>query len=167
MLRLLLGQAGDYSGSILFDGSDIRSFDSASLSRYIGYINQNVFLFHTTIRDNITLGDEIDDAALQRALEESALADDVRGMPQGLETPVGENGNCLSGGQRQRVAIARAFLHHRSILFMDEGTSALDQKNAVLIQERLLANPDITLILVSHHLEEVGINRFDRVYRLE
>ena len=87
-------------------------------------------------------------------------------MPKGLDTPVGEEGNALSGGQKQRVAIARALIHNRSILLVDEGTSALDQKNADIVEKSLLSNHDLTLILISHHLSDERKAQFDHVYEL-
>ena len=88
-------------------------------------------------------------------------------MPLGLDTPVGGDGSNLSGGQKQRIAIARALIHNRSILLIDEGTSALDQKNADIVEESLLRNTDLTLILVSHHLSEARKEQFTRVYHME
>ena len=88
-------------------------------------------------------------------------------MPDGLDTIVGEEGGNLSGGQKQRVAIARALIHDRSILLVDEGTSALDQKNADIVEKSLLANPDLTLILVSHHLTPERKEQFTQVYDLQ
>ena len=87
-------------------------------------------------------------------------------MPEGLDTVVGEEGSNLSGGQKQRVAIARALIHDCSILLIDEGTSALDQKNADIVEQSLLSNPDLTLILISHHLTAERKKQFDRVYDL-
>ena len=131
------------------------------------YIEQNVFLFNSTIRDNITLGGTFTDGQMEKALRDSALAGDLASMPDGLDTVVGEEGGSLSGGQKQRVAIARALIHDRSILLVDEGTSALDQKNADIVEKSLLANPELTLILVSHHLTPERKGQFTRVYELQ
>ena len=87
-------------------------------------------------------------------------------MPDGLDTIVGEEGGNLSGGQKQRVAIARALIHNRSILLVDEGTSALDQQNADIVEQSLLQNSELTLILVSHHLTEERKGQFSEVYEL-
>ena len=87
-------------------------------------------------------------------------------MPTGLDTVVGEEGSSLSGGQKQRVAIARALIHDRSILLVDEGTSALDQQNADIVEKSLLQNPELTLILVSHHLTEERKGQFTQVFQL-
>ncbi|MDE6589356.1 MAG: ATP-binding cassette domain-containing protein, partial [Oscillospiraceae bacterium] len=104
---------------------------------------------------------------MERALRGSALIDDLAAMPHGLDTVVGEEGGNLSGGQKQRVAIARALIHDRSILLVDEGTSALDQKNADIVEKSLLADSELTLILVSHHLTPERKMQFTQVYDLQ
>lgn len=167
LLKLLLGWLPDYTGKIAMDGRDARDFTTDQLQQSMSYIEQDVFLFNSTIRDNITLGGSFTQEQMEKALEGSALEGDLRNMPLGLDTPVGEDGSALSGGQKQRVAIARALIHDRSILLVDEGTSALDQKNADIVEQSLLANPDLTLILVSHHLSPERKAQFTRVYRLE
>ncbi len=164
LLKLLLGWLPDYSGAIQFDGKDAHAFTPEQLQKQMSYIEQNVFLFNSTIRDNITLGEDFSDAQMEKALRDSALIGDLAAMPEGLDTPVGEDGSNLSGGQKQRVAIARALIHDRSILLVDEGTSALDQKNAGIVEESLLANPELTLILVSHHLSKERKDQFTQVY---
>ena len=166
LLKLLLGWLPDYEGTISFDGQDAKSYTPEQLQTQMSYIEQDVFLFNTTIRENITLGEEFTEEQLQKALRDSALAGDLANMPLGLDTPVGEEGSALSGGQKQRVAIARALIHDRSILLVDEGTSALDQKNADIVEKSLLDNPDLTLILVSHHLGEERQKQFTQVYDL-
>lgn len=167
LLKLLLGWLPDYTGTIRFDKKDAKDFTSEQLHQQMSYIEQDVFLFNTTIRDNITLGEDFTDELIGRAVRASALAGDLANMPLGLDTPVGEDGSNLSGGQKQRVAIARALIHNRSILLVDEGTSALDQKNADIVEESLLQNPDLTLILVSHHLTPERKAQFTRVFELE
>lgn len=166
LLKLLLGWLPNYTGTILFDDTDIRTVTPAQLQQQMSYIEQNVFLFNTTIRENITLGENFTEEQLQKAIQGSALAADLAAMPDGLDTVAGEDGSNLSGGQKQRVAIARALIHDRSILLVDEGTSALDQKNADLVEKSLLANPDLTLILISHHLSAERRAQFDHVYEL-
>ena len=167
VLKLILGWLPDYRGSIRFDGRDAREFSPEQIQQRMSYIEQDVFLFNTTIRDNITLGETFSEESIQQAIYGSALDGDLIHMPQGLDTPVGEDGSCLSGGQKQRVAIARALIHNRSILLVDEGTSALDQKNADIVEKSLLKNPELTLILVSHHLTQERRKQFTKVYELE
>ena len=167
LLKLLLGWLPDYGGAIRFDGKDAKDFTPEQLQQQMSYIEQNVFLFNSTIRDNITLGETFTDEQMEKALRDSALAGDLASMPDGLDTIVGEEGGNLSGGQKQRVAIARALIHDRSILLVDEGTSALDQKNADIVEKSLLANPDLTLILVSHHLTPDRKGQFTQVYDLQ
>lgn len=166
VLKLLLGWLPDYQGSIRFDEKDARDVTQEQRLQQMSYIEQDVFLFNTTIRNNITLGFDFTDEMLEKVIRASALDGDLAGMPLGMDTPVGENGSNLSGGQKQRVAIARALIHSRSILLVDEGTSALDQKNADIVEEALLSNPGLTLILVSHHLSDERKKQFTKVYEL-
>ena len=167
LLKLLLGWLPDYGGAIRFDGKDAKDFTPEQLQQQMSYIEQNVFLFNSTIRDNITLGETFTDEQMEKALRDSALTGDLASMPDGLDTIVGEEGGNLSGGQKQRVAIARALIHDRSILLVDEGTSALDQNNADIVEKSLLDNPELTLILVSHHLTPERKEQFTRVYDLQ
>ena len=166
LMKLLLGQLSGYDGALLFDGVNAEEYDAESITDKIAYIEQNVSLFDTTIRNNITLWGDFTEQEIENALKESALFDDLKRFPLGLETPVGENGKNLSGGQRQRIAVARALIHEKNILFVDEGTSALDRKNAEIIETRLLKNPNLTLLLISHHLEAERRAQFDGILEL-
>lgn len=166
LLKILLGWLPGYEGIVAFDGVDMQNYTPEQLQQQMSYIEQNVFLFNTTIRENITLGGNFTEEEMQKALRDSALLGDLANMPEGLDTFVGEEGSSLSGGQKQRVAIARALIHNRSILLVDEGTSALDQKNADIVEKSLLSNPDLTLILISHHLSEERKRQFTQVYEL-
>lgn len=167
VLKLLLGWLTDYSGTIRFDEVNAKDYTINQLQRQISYIEQDVFLFNTTIKENITLGEQFSEDKLEKVIKDSALVGDLKNMPEGLETSVGEGGKCLSGGQKQRVAIARALIHNCSILLVDEGTSALDQENADIVEQSLLRNPELTLVLVSHHLSLERRNQFDKVYELK
>ncbi len=148
---------GDNCGSILIDGRDIRNITMDSLRRNIGIVQQDVFLFAGTIRDNIAYGslgatqEEIIGAAKKANLHEF-----VMGLPDGYDTEIGERGIKLSGGQKQRVSIARVFLKNPSILILDEATSALDNTTEVLIQQSLdeLCKGRTTLV-VAHRLSTI------------
>ena len=166
LLKLMLGCLPEYTGAIRLDERELRVYKPEQLWQQISYIEQDVFLFDSTIRDNITLGGEFTREQIWKAVQESALENDLLSMPDGLDTIVGENGGNLSGGQKQRVAIARALLYNRSILLVDEGTSALDQENADRIEKTLLSKPELTLILISHHLSAEQKKRFTWVYAL-
>ena len=166
LLKLILGCLPEYTGSIRLDNREISSYRPEQLWHQMSYIEQDVFLFNDTILYNITLGGEFTKEQIRTALQDSALENDLLYMSDGLDTVVGENGGNLSGGQKQRVAIARALLHNRSILLIDEGTSALDQENADRIEKNLLSKPELTLILISHHLSAEQKKRFTKVFTL-
>ena len=144
-------------GKIMIDGIDIRSMTIASLRRNIGIVAQDVFLFNSTIFDNIAYGrpgatlEEVETAAKM-----ANIYDFIAGLPDGFDTEVGERGVKLSGGQKQRIAIARVFLKNPPILILDEATSALDNATEVLVQEsleKLCAGR--TTIVVAHRLTTV------------
>lgn len=166
LLKILMNQIQDYEGIVQIDGNDIRRYQSDSIYQYLTYIGQDVYLFDSTIRDNITLEFSFNEEQINDVLEESALTQDVCNAPDGLETKVGENGRNLSGGQKQRISIARALIHNKAIIIMDEGTSALDQKNAKIVEEKLLKNTDITVLLISHHLSDSSRCLFDEIVEL-
>lgn len=166
LLKLMLGQLTGYQGSILYDKKELSCYDINTFYEQMAYIEQNVFLFDTSIRNNITLGDSYCEDEIDKVLKMSALEEDIRTFPEGLDTKVGENGKNLSGEQKQRIAVARALIHDRKILLVDEGTSALDQENALIIEHALLNCPELTLILIIHHLKEEYVMLYENVYRL-
>ncbi len=148
---------GENDGSILIDGKDIRSVTMESLRRNIGIVQQDVFLFAGTIRDNIAYGNpEATDEQILDAAKKANLHEFVSGLPDGYDTEIGERGIRLSGGQKQRVSIARVFLKNPSILILDEATSALDNTTEVLIQQSLdeLCKGRTTLV-VAHRLSTI------------
>jgi ATP-binding cassette subfamily B protein len=144
-------------GSITIDGHDIRDVTVESLRRNIGIVQQDVFLFAGTIRENIGYGrigasdDEIVDAA-----KRAEIHDDIMKLPQGYDTPVGERGIKLSGGQKQRISIARIFLKNPPILILDEATSALDTATELKIQRALEElSRGRTTLLIAHRLSTI------------
>lgn len=144
-------------GSILIDGKDIRTFTLDSLRRNIGIVQQDVFLFAGTIRDNIRYGrlDATDEEIIEAA-KRANIHDYVMGLEKGYDTEIGERGVKLSGGQKQRLSIARVFLKNPAILILDEATSALDNTTEVLIQQALdeLCKGRTTLV-VAHRLSTI------------
>ena len=157
-LSQLLPRFYDVTGGAVFvDGQDVRKVTQASLHRYIGIIQQDVFLFADTVRENIRYGrpgatdEEVAQAAILASIHEEILE-----MPNGYDTFVGERGAMLSGGQKQRIAIARVFLKNPPILVLDEATSALDSVTEAAIQASLeKLSRGRTTIVVAHRLATV------------
>ncbi|WP_214827527.1 ABC transporter ATP-binding protein [Exiguobacterium algae] len=145
------------SGAISIDGIDVRNMTKESLRRQIGIVQQDVFLFAGTLRENIAYGKlEATDEDILRAIEKAHLTSLVEELEHGLDTQIGERGLKLSGGQKQRIAIARMFLKNPPILILDEATSALDTETEAIIQDSLneLAANRTTLI-IAHRLATV------------
>lgn len=158
IIDLLLGLLEPESGAIRVDGNDIQNNLSA-WQRNIGYIPQSIYLADETLRCNIAFGvpeKEIDDEKVQQAAELAQLGKMIQGLPDGLETIVGEQGTRLSGGQRQRVGIARALYHNPEVLVMDEATSALDNITEKQITAAIDSlKGDRTIIMIAHRLTTV------------
>lgn len=151
------------AGSITIDGHDIRDIQLASLRKQIGIVQQDVFLFSGTLRDNIRYGKlDATDEEIWEAVRRAELEAFIRSLPDGLDTVVGERGVKLSGGQKQRISIARMFLKNPPILILDEATSALDTETEASIQRALneLAEGRTTLI-IAHRL--ATIRHADRI----
>jgi subfamily B ATP-binding cassette protein MsbA len=151
------------SGEIRLDGESIRDISLASLRSQIAMVSQHVVLFDDTVAANIAYGDANPDRArIEAAAKAAHLADVIAGLPQGLDTMIGDNGNRLSGGQRQRLAIARAIYKDAPILILDEATSALDTESERAVQEALdeLMRGRTTLV-IAHRLST--IERADRI----
>ena len=163
---LIIGLQDPDSGDILIDGVPLADLDLQSWRRMIGYVSQDLVLFHDSILMNITLGDPtISEEDVRRALELADAADFVDALPDGLDTVVGEKGGKLSGGQRQRITLARALAGRPKLLVLDEVTSALDAKS----EEALCATlggltPELTILAITHRPQLLKIA--DHVYQL-
>ncbi len=145
------------SGRITIDGVDIRDISFSSLRSSIGIVQQDVFLFTGSIRDNIAYGrlDATDEEIVEAAIRAN-IHDYIMSLPDGYNTDIGERGTKLSGGQKQRVAIARVFLKNPSILILDEATSALDNTTEILIQRALEElSAGRTTLVVAHRLSTI------------
>lgn len=161
---ILLGLLTPQEGQVFADGVDVSTNMSGWL-QHIGYIPQMIFMLDDTIRANVEFGKASDEANVWRALEEAHLADFVKGLPDGLDTKIGERGIRLSGGQRQRIGIARALYHDPDVLVFDEATSALDNDTEASIMESINSlHGKKTLIIIAHRLST--IEECDIVYRV-
>lgn len=169
LLRLLMRFWDAGSGQIRLSGVDVREINTASLRDMESYVEQETYLFHDTIANNIAIGrldatrEEIVEAAKKASIHEFIMT-----LPDGYDTKVGELGDTLSGGERQRIGIARAFLHDAPLMLLDEPTSNLDSLNEGIILKSLaeaMTSGEKTVLLVSHRKSTLSIA--DRIYKME
>jgi ABC-type multidrug transport system fused ATPase/permease subunit len=168
LIDILLGLLNLQGGRVLADDIDIKTRYREWLAN-IGYIPQMIFLLDADIRKNVAFGipdEEIDEDKLWYALREAQLDEFVKGLPEGVNTGIGERGIRLSGGQRQRIGIARALYNDPEVLILDEATSALDNDTEAAIMESInRLHGRKTLIIIAHRLQT--IEKCDMVYRVE
>ncbi|HLO75079.1 MAG TPA: ABC transporter ATP-binding protein, partial [Magnetospirillum sp.] len=159
LAELLLGLTEADEGTVLVDGVPLCGVTRKAWNRAVGYVPQDAFLFHDTIRANLTMAaPHGDEGALWAALDLAAASDFVRALPAGLETRVGDRGTLLSGGQRQRLALARALAGNPKLLILDEATSALDRENEDRILETLEAlRHRLTIVVIAHRPSTVAL----------
>ena len=169
LLRLLMRFWDVGSGQIRLSGEDVREINTASLRDMESYVEQETYLFHDSIANNIAIGrldasrEEIVEAAKKASIHEFIMT-----LPNGYDTEVGELGDTLSGGERQRIGIARAFLHDAPLMLLDEPTSNLDSLNEGIILKSLadaMTSGEKTVLLVSHRKSTLSIA--DRIYKME
>lgn len=168
LVDVILGLLEPTSGSVIVDGQDIARHKRAWLNS-IGYVPQQIYLADDTLRRNIAFGlhnDEIDDAAIARAVEAAQLKSFIATLPEGLDTIVGERGVRLSGGQRQRIGIARALYYDPPVLVLDEATSALDADTEKDVMDAVNSlHGKKTIVIVAHRLST--LSHCDMIYQLE
>ncbi|HET6468123.1 MAG TPA: ABC transporter ATP-binding protein [Geminicoccaceae bacterium] len=167
IVDLILGLHWPDEGQVLVDGRPLDTLDLQQWRDVIGYVPQELLLFHDTILANVTLGDpRVGEAEVRAALETAGCWGFVSALPDGLHETVGEKGARLSGGQRQRIALARALVLRPKLLILDEVTSALDPETAYDIARAIAELTDrITVLVISHRPEFLEIA--DRIYRIE
>lgn len=163
LLKLFRKYFHPTGGKILIDGNPLLDVKRDDYYKLIANIEQQVFIFEDTIKNNITLYKEYSDEEIAAALEASGLTEFVRNLPEGLNTIIYDNGKNISGGERSRVVIARALLNKASILFMDEAFASLDMERAREIEKTILGLKDITVINVSHIIFQDTRALYDQV----
>ena len=161
LLNLLMGSSSNYQGEICIDGVSIKNIESESLYQLMTSVQQNVFVFNDTIRNNVTMFHEFPDKEVTLVLERSGLSEFIE--KRGEDFVCGENGANLSGGERQRISIARALLRKSPILLVDEATAALDAATARAVSFSILNLVGMTRIVVTHRLEEAILRRYDKI----
>ena len=161
ILKILMGMERAQSGTIRIGGQDTMDLGEDRIFKEISYIQQEVFIFDGTIRENISLFQNYREEELQSVIERAGLRNLVK--EKGLDYLCGENGAALSGGERQRISIARSLLRKTPILLADEITASLDKENTYLVLDTLLNIENTTEILVLHDLDSRILSRVDRI----
>ena len=161
LFKLLTKYSNEYNGNILFDGIDLRNITYSSLSQIISTVQQNVFVFHDSLYNNICLYKNIPEKEFDCVIQKSGLSSLIQ--QKGKNFSCGTNGNKLSGGEKQRISIARALLRNTSILLMDEASSALDEKTADEIMHSILDMPGTTSLVITHRLNSTLLKKYDEI----
>ena len=165
LLNLLMASNDNYQGSISYDGTEIKDLNSNNLYEIESIIQQTVFIFNTTIKNNITMFQDFAEEDVEKAIDMSGLRTLVN--EKGLDYLCGENGSGLSGGEKQRISIARCLLRKSQVLLVDEATAALDAETAYQVSNSILNLEDVTSIVVTHSLEEGLLKQYDEIITLK
>lgn len=165
LLNLLTSPGMAYEGSILLDGTELRTASPESLYETVSVIQQNVFVFNASIRDNVTMFRSFPPEELAQAVRRAQLEALIAERGEGYLC--GENGSGLSGGEKQRISIARSLLEHASALLADEATAALDAQTAHQVTDDILSLSGVTRIVVTHTLEQAALRRYDGILVLK
>lgn len=165
LLRLLMAGGSGYGGSIRYDGAELREVSTDSLYELVSLVEQNVFVFDSSIRDNITMFRDFPQEQVDRAVRLSGLQPLIEAKGESYQC--GENGANLSGGERQRISIARSLLRQAPVLLVDEATAALDKETAFQVSGAILDLDGLTRVVVTHALDEALLRRYDSILVLK
>ncbi|MHC9532085.1 ABC transporter ATP-binding protein [Dellaglioa sp. L3N] len=167
IFNLLLKFFNLSAGKIMIDDNNLNELSTKWWYSKFAIVQQNVFIFNDTVKYNITIGRSFVEAEIILAMEKAGLTDFLEKIDYNLDYGCGEEGKNLSGGQKQRIAIARAFLQNKSLILFDEATSALDDRTSADIEDKLLADPNITLIAITHKKMDSLNEKYDSILKLE
>lgn len=165
LLNLLMASYPHYEGEILYDDAELSSISSSNLYEMESIIQQHVFVFNATIRENITMFRHFPEEQISEAIRLSGLSALLE--EKGADYLCGENGSGLSGGEKQRVSIARSLLRKSQVLLVDEATAALDAETAFQVSSAILGLQGVTAIVVTHALEEALLKQYDGIITLK
>mgnify|MGYP000467204585 CR=1 FL=1 len=166
LTKIILGLLPGYTGNVWYGKQEQKEINTEDLYNRVAYVDQQIYLFQDTLRFNITLGMPYTDEEVMAVIRKCCLEDYVCSLSDGLDTVIMENGKNLSGGQRQRIALARALIRKVQYIILDEGTSALDEINAVDIENNLLTTQDMGVIIITHNLRDCIREKLTAVYSL-
>lgn len=165
LLNLLMASNNNYSGDILYDDVELKELGSESLYGMVSVVQQNVFIFNASIRDNITMFSDFPKDEVDRSINLSGLSELIE--QRGEDYLCGENGSGLSGGEKQRISIARSLLKKSQVLLVDEATASLDAETAYQVSSAILGLKGVTSIVITHSLDENLLKQYDGIITLK